>query len=162
MARGGSRAGAGRKPSWKSGVTKTVKLPIALLERVMAFAHQIDEGIVPSEIDAESKAPATAPAKTLAGDKSASQLFRLIDEKRALESRVESLKVELARTRRKLEMEEMYAKRLQAQIADASSVMKAALDARPRGSRQGVSAKNVRSALIALGVDVDGGAQSVD
>lgn len=43
MARGGARPGAGSKPAWKTGKTKTIRVPIALADAVLAFAKELDE-----------------------------------------------------------------------------------------------------------------------
>lgn len=40
--RGGYRDGAGRPSTWKTGPTIAVKIPIALKERVIDFARQLD------------------------------------------------------------------------------------------------------------------------
>lgn len=54
MARGGARAGAGIKPTWKHGKTKTIRVPIALAEAISAFARELDEkGMI--ECDTDSK-----------------------------------------------------------------------------------------------------------
>lgn len=42
--RGGYRYGAGRRPGWKSGETKAVKLPVALIPRLLELAKILDEG----------------------------------------------------------------------------------------------------------------------
>lgn len=148
MTRGGRREGAGRKSAWKSGATKTVKLPVALVDAILAYAHKLDDGSASSEFVAESKA-------TTSGDKGSAQLFRLIDEKRALAKELEHMKAELARVRRKLEMEEARAKGLEGRIRDASSVLGAALGEVRGGVRKGVQVRDVRSALLALGIDTE-------
>ena len=40
---GGKRAGSGQKSKWKTGDTKTLRLPIAMHERVLEFARILDE-----------------------------------------------------------------------------------------------------------------------
>lgn len=47
MPRGGYRKGAGGKPTWKSGKTKPVRVPIALEEQVLEIARILDEGGLP-------------------------------------------------------------------------------------------------------------------
>ncbi len=42
--RGGYRPGAGRKSEWKSGETKAVKLPVALIPRILEIAKVLDAG----------------------------------------------------------------------------------------------------------------------
>lgn len=42
--RGGYRLGSGRKGQWKSGTTKAVKLPEALIPRLLELAKILDEG----------------------------------------------------------------------------------------------------------------------
>lgn len=43
MPRGGIRPGAGGKPTWKSGQTKTIRVPVALADAILAFARELDE-----------------------------------------------------------------------------------------------------------------------
>lgn len=33
------------KPKWKSGKTRTIRVPVAIAERVLEVAHQIDDGL---------------------------------------------------------------------------------------------------------------------
>lgn len=48
MARGGYREKAGRKSTWSSGCkfedTKLIRVPVAIAERLLEIAHQIDSG----------------------------------------------------------------------------------------------------------------------
>lgn len=38
------------RPKWKSGETQTIRVPVALAEQILSYAHQIDEGVTaPSE-----------------------------------------------------------------------------------------------------------------
>jgi hypothetical protein len=54
MPRGGKREGAGGKPTWKNGKTKTIRVPIILAEEVLRIARELDEeGII--EHDTQSK-----------------------------------------------------------------------------------------------------------
>lgn len=34
------------KPKWKSGDTQTIRVPIALADQILDYAHKVDEGIV--------------------------------------------------------------------------------------------------------------------
>jgi hypothetical protein len=43
MPRGGYRVGAGGKPTWKHGKTKTIRVPTALADEVLRFARDLDE-----------------------------------------------------------------------------------------------------------------------
>lgn len=43
MPRGGYRVGAGGKPSWRTGKTKTIRVPEALVERILQIARVLDE-----------------------------------------------------------------------------------------------------------------------
>jgi hypothetical protein len=43
MTRGGAREGAGNQPVWKSGKTKVIRVPEALADRVLEYAHNLDE-----------------------------------------------------------------------------------------------------------------------
>ena len=44
MNRGGYRKGSGRKSPWKSGETRTIRVPEALADRLLEIAHWLDEG----------------------------------------------------------------------------------------------------------------------
>jgi hypothetical protein len=44
MNRGGNREGAGRKFKWQSGPTRTIRVPIAILEDVLEIAQGLDKG----------------------------------------------------------------------------------------------------------------------
>ena len=44
MPRGGKRPGAGVKPTWKHGKTKTIRVPVALAEQILEFARKLDIG----------------------------------------------------------------------------------------------------------------------
>lgn len=48
MARGGQRAGAGRKSSWRSGYgnkdTVSIRVPRCLKTKLLTIAHELDEG----------------------------------------------------------------------------------------------------------------------
>jgi len=51
MPRGGKRLGAGVKPTWKNGTTRTIRVPIAIAEKVLELARELDEnGFVEHEI----------------------------------------------------------------------------------------------------------------
>lgn len=43
MPRGGSRVGAGGKSTWRTGRTKTVRVPEVLAERILQIARILDE-----------------------------------------------------------------------------------------------------------------------
>jgi hypothetical protein len=54
MPRGGKREGAGGKPTWKNGKTKTIRVPVVLAEEILRMARELDEtGVI--ERDTESK-----------------------------------------------------------------------------------------------------------
>jgi hypothetical protein len=54
MPRGGKREGAGGKPTWKNGKTKTIRVPIALADEILRFAKELDvNGFI--DADTESK-----------------------------------------------------------------------------------------------------------
>jgi hypothetical protein len=44
MNRGGYRKGSGRKSPWKSGDTRTIRVPEILADRLLEIAHWLDEG----------------------------------------------------------------------------------------------------------------------
>lgn len=46
MTRGGARAGAGSKSDWKSGKTKTIRVPEVLADRILEYAKQLDQDFV--------------------------------------------------------------------------------------------------------------------
>lgn len=43
MTRGGKREGAGAKPTWNHGKTKTIRVPIALADEILAVARKLDD-----------------------------------------------------------------------------------------------------------------------
>jgi transcription elongation factor len=45
MARGGYREGAGCKSKWRNGKTRTIRVPIALSERLLEIAEAMDKGL---------------------------------------------------------------------------------------------------------------------
>jgi len=51
MSRGGKRLGAGVKPTWKNGTTRTIRVPIAIAEKVLELARELDKnGFIEYEI----------------------------------------------------------------------------------------------------------------
>jgi hypothetical protein len=48
MPRGGKREGSGPKPTWKSGRTKTIRVPEVLADQVLDIARRLDEGLLES------------------------------------------------------------------------------------------------------------------
>lgn len=44
MPRGGYRVGSGGRPTWKHGKTRTVRIPEALIDKVLEIARLLDEG----------------------------------------------------------------------------------------------------------------------
>ena len=82
---GGQRAGAGRKSAWRSGSCKAVKIPLALVDQVLAFARQLDEGQHPPQ-------PTATPARSEA-------LARLQAENDELRDRLAAALVEIATLR---------------------------------------------------------------
>ena len=44
MGRGGYRKGAGGKPKWIHGKTKTIRVPEVLAEKILEIAHVLDRG----------------------------------------------------------------------------------------------------------------------
>lgn len=47
MSRGGYREGAGGKSTWVHGKTKTIRVPEALADKIIAYARDLDEGRIP-------------------------------------------------------------------------------------------------------------------
>lgn len=149
---GGRRKGAGRKPGWKNGPCKAVKLPVSLMEEVLRYAHQLDE-------DKLDRGPCleVVPAKefTTSPDERWTQMAKLIDEKAELQRRLEHQAEVLAGVRKQRQLEEVRRQELERRITDARSVLQAAYDEQRRGVRKGIRSADVRSALLALGLDVD-------
>jgi hypothetical protein len=46
MTRGGKREGAGIRPTWKHGKTKTIRVPEELAEQILEFARKLDSGAI--------------------------------------------------------------------------------------------------------------------
>lgn len=61
MTRGGKRS-TSWAPSWRHGPTKTIRVPIALAEQILAFARALDESkdVESSTAPTDSLAPAPA------------------------------------------------------------------------------------------------------
>lgn len=55
MPKGGRREGGGRKPSWKNGKTKNIKVPIVLAEDILKIARELDEKTIVLSPSNESK-----------------------------------------------------------------------------------------------------------
>lgn len=54
MPRGGKREGAGGKPTWKNGKTKTIRVPIVLVEEILKIARELDEkGVIDCDTDSK-------------------------------------------------------------------------------------------------------------
>lgn len=45
MPRGGYRENAGRKPKWRSGKTKMIRVPIELVDQLLEIANKLDQGV---------------------------------------------------------------------------------------------------------------------
>lgn len=149
MARGGKREGAGRKAAWKSGPCKAVKLPIALVEDVMSYARQLDEGS--SRRSPESISPVPSAGR----DKSWPQVSKIVDEKQELEKQLRHAQDLLAKERKTKELQDKRMAALEAKIADAGSILRDGLTEYKKGIRKTFSVKDARSALLALGVEID-------
>ena len=48
---GGAREGAGKKPGWKTGPTKPIRLPVTLHDAVYRYAKRLDEVMDPSNLE---------------------------------------------------------------------------------------------------------------
>jgi hypothetical protein len=44
MPRGGKREGAGSKPKWKHGKTRTIRVPVELADQILELAKKLDQG----------------------------------------------------------------------------------------------------------------------
>lgn len=142
---GGKREGAGRKPGWKNGPCKAVKIPAVLVGDVLRYAHQLDAGRAPTPPKPVKKAPASEPEGA-----AWPQLSKLIDEKQALSKKVLQLEEALSKERRKGEQRERRLEKLKQAIHYVSSVLADALADHEKGVRRGVSVKDARHALNAL------------
>jgi hypothetical protein len=45
MPRGGARPNSGPQPSWKSGRTQTIRVPVALADTLLKIARRLDENL---------------------------------------------------------------------------------------------------------------------
>lgn len=57
MARGGYREGAGGKPTWKHGKTKTIRVPEALADQIIKYARDLDEGKIQQALENKELEP---------------------------------------------------------------------------------------------------------
>lgn len=141
---GGWREGAGRKSTWMSGTCKAVKLPVALVDEVLRYARQLDEGAPP---------PSLAPAAA-APDRDWDQLERAIAEKVALETRHLQLEKQLEKCivsqQQHTEALETRSERWRLQNLDAQRTLSEALNEH-RKTKRGIRAGAVEHALDALG-----------
>jgi hypothetical protein len=55
MPRGGKRTGAGNKPKWIHGETTTIRVPVALVDRLIEVARELDQGLSSVETNEEKK-----------------------------------------------------------------------------------------------------------
>jgi hypothetical protein len=69
MSRGGKREGAGAKPSWKHGKTKTIRVPVVLADEILAVARKLDEnGLLEFSADSGSVIDLSGvPIKVISG-----------------------------------------------------------------------------------------------
>jgi hypothetical protein len=44
------------KPTWNSGQTRTIRVPIALADQILAYARQLDDTLVSSDINIKANA----------------------------------------------------------------------------------------------------------
>jgi hypothetical protein len=46
------------QPKWRTGATQTIRVPVALADQILSYAHQLDEGLTesnsPASLDNES------------------------------------------------------------------------------------------------------------
>jgi len=68
MTRGGFRVGAGSKPAWKHGKTKTIRVPDLLVDQVLEYARKLDqEGIIEPVTESKTINLAGISLKTYGG-----------------------------------------------------------------------------------------------
>jgi hypothetical protein len=143
MGKGGRREGAGRKPTWQSGTTKAIKIPLGLVDNVMRYARQLDAGNAPLITE-----PNSNPAPD--GDRW-QQVKGLVEEKQELTKQLQHLQDQLTKERKARDKHEQRIATLESQVRDARSILHSAIDEKKKGVRSGISVKDVKSALMALG-----------
>lgn len=143
---GGMRSGAGRKATWRSGECKAVKLPIALVDKVMRYARQLDAGEVPAEPVPETRTT-QAPAQE---DRGWEQIKQLVEEKQELKRKVLHLEEILAKERKQLRYRDAEITRLKAAIESAKSILTAGIAEHKKGVRRGFGIKDAESVLTTL------------
>lgn len=140
---GGRREGAGRKATWKSGTCKAVKLPVALVDQVLLYARQLDEGVLPSP-----------PPATAAPERDWDLLERTIAEKATLEVRHQQLEKQLEKVVVSQQQQtrdlETRSERWRVQNLDAQRTLSEALREH-RKTKRGIPIGSVEYALHALG-----------
>lgn len=141
---GGRREGAGRKATWKSGTCKAVKLPVALVEEVLLYARQLDEGAPPALPSPAAAAP----------ERDWDLLERAIAEKAKLETRAQQLeqqleKVVVSQQHRSKDLE-TRSERWRLQNLDAQRILSEALREH-RKNQHVIRVGAVKQALDALG-----------
>lgn len=144
---GGKRIGAGRKPTWKKGQCKAIKVPVALADEVMRYARLLDEDEAPLILKPNQ------PVDEKAGRWE--QVKQLIDEKQELAKRLEGVKAALEKEKKARGMLETRLTRLEAQNADAASILRDGFMEYKKGIRKTFRVADVRSAMLALGHDAD-------
>lgn len=143
---GGQRRNAGRKPTWKSGPCKAVKLPHALVDDVLRYARQLDSG------DARTADTSTSTAVTQATsqDMRWAQVSALLDKNQEQRRLIEQLQAELALEKRKTRNARGDADYFRRMIRDARAILTATIGEHNAGLRKGIGVKDARSILLAL------------
>lgn len=141
---GGRRVGAGRKPTWKSGLCKAIKIPLALVDEVLSYARHLDGGHAPLNKEQNQDSPPTP-------DQSWTKISKLIEERQEQRKQKDHLEGLLAKERRALQYRESEIATLKAQLKDARSILSDALLEHRKGIHKGIRIQDVKSALIALG-----------
>jgi hypothetical protein len=54
MPRGGARSNSGPSPTWKTGKTRTIRVPIALADQLLEIARQLDSGTVQGDFESDT------------------------------------------------------------------------------------------------------------
>lgn len=142
---GGKRKGAGRKPGWKHGPCKAVKLPADLVDDILHYAHQLDAGQAPLPPSPAGEVPSEEPQPA-----GWAQVKQLVEEKQALNKRVLYLEETLAKERRKSSYRDQELERLKQAMRYASLVLADGIADHEKGIRRGFSVKDARHALNAL------------
>jgi hypothetical protein len=109
------------QPKWHSGMTRTIRVPIALADQILEYAHKIDES--PSQVDEDdlSYNDESEPSSDEVIKLQAKVNERLLTENRVLKREIESANETLTQVIALLKIisiSERFTKRLRARLID--------------------------------------------